>query len=43
MAAGGGQSLEIATEHGDGLFVIAPEANLVSGFCDAVGTGSSFC
>jgi G6PDH family F420-dependent oxidoreductase len=39
VAASGGQSLAVATDLGDGLFAVEPDADLVSGFRSAGGTG----
>jgi G6PDH family F420-dependent oxidoreductase len=42
VAVSGPQSVALAAEHGDGLFSTEPEADLVTGYRDAGGTGPLF-
>jgi G6PDH family F420-dependent oxidoreductase len=42
VAVSGPKSIALAAEHGDGLFAVEPDADLVTGYRDAGGTGPLF-
>jgi G6PDH family F420-dependent oxidoreductase len=42
VAVSGPKSIALAAEHGDGLFAVDPDAELVTGYRDAGGTGPLF-
>jgi G6PDH family F420-dependent oxidoreductase len=43
VAVSGPNSVALAAEHGDGLFAVEPNGDLVTGYRDAGGTGPLFC
>jgi G6PDH family F420-dependent oxidoreductase len=43
VAVSGPNSVALAAQHGDGLFAVEPNGDLVAGYRDAGGTGPLFC
>lgn len=43
IAVSGPDSIALAAKHGDGLFAVEPDPDLVTGYRDAGGTGALYC